>query len=92
MGGYWAIGSENTAIAPANVMTIDSTEAKIGRSMKKREITAMIASRLGEGQWGEGVAGRSYFVAPPGTWAVGARAWESLPSPLSSAAAPVAGR
>src|SRR5512135_46932 len=38
--GYWATGSVNSAIPPARVMTIDSTEAKIGRSMKKREITA----------------------------------------------------
>src|SRR4051794_420794 len=37
MGGYWAIGRENTATAPARVMTIESTAAKIGRSMKKRE-------------------------------------------------------
>src|ERR1019366_1883238 len=35
--GYCAIGSVQTATAPANVMTMDSTAAKIGRSMKKRE-------------------------------------------------------
>ena len=28
---------EDSAIAPASMMTIDSTEAKIGRSMKKWE-------------------------------------------------------
>jgi len=39
--GYWATGSDSAATAPANVITIDSTEAKIGRSMKKCEITAL---------------------------------------------------
>ena len=38
MSGYCDSGSEITAIAPASVITIDSTDAKIGRSMKKREI------------------------------------------------------
>src|SRR5579871_2893209 len=40
--GYWAIGRLNTATAPARVMTMDSTDAKIGRSMKKREITTAV--------------------------------------------------
>ena len=40
MSGYWAIGSEGIATPPASTMTIDSTAAKIGRSMKKREITS----------------------------------------------------
>src|SRR5207247_8068248 len=35
--GYWATGSEIPATAPARVMTIDNTEAKIGRSIKKCE-------------------------------------------------------
>ena len=35
--GYSLIGSANIAIRPAMKMTIDSTAAKIGRSMKKRE-------------------------------------------------------
>jgi hypothetical protein len=35
--GYWATGRLTTATAPAKVMTIDSTEAKIGRLMKKCE-------------------------------------------------------
>ena len=34
--GYWLIGSCHMAIAPTRKMTIDSTAAKIGRSMKKR--------------------------------------------------------
>src|SRR5437588_8551534 len=38
IGGYCAIGKENTASPPASVMTTDSTVAKIGRSMKKCEI------------------------------------------------------
>jgi len=40
MGGYIAIGSDLSEIAPAKVMAIDRTVAKIGRSMKKRENTA----------------------------------------------------
>src|SRR5512138_2020497 len=34
--GYWLIGSCHTARAPIRKMMIDSTAAKIGRSMKKR--------------------------------------------------------
>ena len=37
--GYCATGSVQTAIPPASVITIDSTAAKIGRSMKNRENT-----------------------------------------------------
>src|SRR5262245_21561484 len=39
MSGYWATGRLTTEIAPASTSTMDSTAAKIGRSMKKREIT-----------------------------------------------------
>src|SRR4051794_2963936 len=38
--GYWASGRLNMAMPPASVMTIDRTDAKIGRSMKNREIKA----------------------------------------------------
>ena len=38
--GYCAIGNVPIAMLPASVITIDSTAAKIGRSMKNREITA----------------------------------------------------
>src|SRR5271157_4795305 len=38
--GYWAMGSAKSAIPPIKVMTIDSTAAKIGRSMKNRAIMA----------------------------------------------------
>src|SRR6266403_2874271 len=34
IGGYIAIGSDRSEIAPAKVMAIDRTVAKIGRSMK----------------------------------------------------------
>ena len=47
--GYCAIGRLNSAIPPVKVMTIDSTVAKMGRSMKKCEIMAnlrwIVASR-----------------------------------------------
>src|SRR5690242_12471552 len=37
MGGYCATGKLNAATVPASVITIDRTDAKIGRSMKKCE-------------------------------------------------------
>ena len=36
--GYWATGSVNTATPPASMITMEITVAKIGRSMKKRDI------------------------------------------------------
>src|SRR5258707_467243 len=39
MSGYCATGSVNRAMLPARVMTMLSTDAKIGRLMKKRENT-----------------------------------------------------
>src|SRR5215213_7487515 len=38
ISGYCAIGSRMNDTPPRMMKTIDSTEAKIGRSMKKREI------------------------------------------------------
>src|SRR5438132_3673008 len=37
MGGNCATGNVSTATTPASVMTMDSTDAKIGRSIKKCE-------------------------------------------------------
>src|ERR1700719_3871511 len=37
ISGYCVTGSVNSAIPPASVITMESTEAKIGRSIKKRE-------------------------------------------------------
>jgi hypothetical protein len=48
IGGYWAIGNDDTATVPASVMNTDSTLAKIGRSMKNRGIIGGIA-RVGSG-------------------------------------------
>src|SRR5438128_12632676 len=39
ISGYWAIGKVNSAMPPPKVITMDRTEAKIGRLMKKRENT-----------------------------------------------------
>src|SRR5262245_5394124 len=39
--GYMAMGRAQSAIPPASVIAIDRTVAKIGRSMKKRENTAL---------------------------------------------------
>jgi hypothetical protein len=44
MFGYCASGNDDNVTAPANRMTSDSTVANIGRSMKKWEITAGVAS------------------------------------------------
>src|SRR5947207_15806259 len=43
ISGYCAIGSPNSATLPASVTMIDSTEAKIGRLMKKRENTWVLS-------------------------------------------------
>jgi hypothetical protein len=40
--GYWATGKLTTATAPARVMTMESTDAKIGRSIKKWENMAVV--------------------------------------------------
>src|SRR4029077_7640163 len=39
ISGYWAIGKVNRALPPPKVITIERTEAKIGRLIKKRENT-----------------------------------------------------
>ena len=38
MLGYCATGSDRTATAPASISTMASTQAKTGRSMKKRDM------------------------------------------------------
>src|SRR5436190_1531383 len=47
IGGYCAMGRANSAIRPVRVMKMDSTAAKIGRSMKKREIMQVQKIRTG---------------------------------------------
>ncbi len=42
IGGYMAMGSWVIAIPPPRGMTIERTAAKIGRSMKNREIKASL--------------------------------------------------
>src|SRR5262249_37975404 len=42
MSGYWATGSVNNAMVPASTITMDSTEAKIGRLMKNFENTSKL--------------------------------------------------
>ena len=46
IGGYCATGKLKRATAPASVITMDRTEAKIGLLMKKRE--NMVDRRHGE--------------------------------------------
>src|SRR5688572_2684663 len=53
MSGYCSIGNSRIAPAPASMITIEITHAKIGRSMKTREI--MLASAvhwLRAARWG----------------------------------------
>ena len=38
MVGYWAIGRLRIASTPASMMMMAMTQAKIGRSMKKRDM------------------------------------------------------
>ena len=42
MAGYCSTGSRQTEIAPSKIVTIAMTFAKIGRSIKNREIIAAI--------------------------------------------------
>src|SRR5436309_3492761 len=64
ISGYWAIGSVRIADRPAMTKKIDSTAAKMGRSMKKREHARELAGlertvgvgHLGLGFDGAGVA------------------------------------
>src|SRR5258708_2640372 len=48
MSGYWAMGRLKSAIPPASVTMIDSTDAKIGRLMKKLENTCNLRKRQGD--------------------------------------------
>src|SRR5262249_18365225 len=47
ISGYWATGRVNSAMLPPSTMTMDSTEAKIGRLMKKRENTVASTQSVG---------------------------------------------
>src|SRR5579884_2620506 len=64
--GYCATGRLRSAIAPANVMTMDSTEAKIGRSMKKCEITRKALRRVLAGRGRLGIDKRWPAPVPVG--------------------------
>jgi hypothetical protein len=47
ISGNWAIGRVRIAARPPIVMIIEITEAKIGRSMQKRESMVAVLGRLG---------------------------------------------
>src|SRR4030095_14466670 len=49
ISGYWATGSRPKETAPKITNTSDSTAAKIGRSMKKREMRMGIRCSVGRG-------------------------------------------
>src|SRR5438128_2305329 len=46
ISGYWATGRRDTETRPRITKTIETTEAKIGRSMKKCEIFIAASVRL----------------------------------------------
>src|SRR6185295_6884157 len=48
--GYCATGSSNHATTPRMIVTIESTAAKIGRSMKKRASTSAVPGGRGGGR------------------------------------------
>src|SRR5947209_19351233 len=75
IGGYCATGRLTTATAPARVMTIDSTDAKIGRSMKKCENMAALQSRQGDKETRR--QGDRASVAPDGDQPPVLSAWGS---------------
>ena len=76
ISGYWATGSVNSAIAPSSTIMSDSTEAKIGRRMKKWE--NFTAGVLGCG-FTAGAAAGSF-----GLWTPGFGPRPSLPAAASS--------
>src|SRR5438067_1364309 len=67
MAGNWASGRVHPDVTPARMMTMDSTAAKIGRSMKNREITGDAPSRAAALHPGgpDGMTGRRDDVSPP---------------------------
>src|SRR5215472_15196328 len=46
MSGYWATGRKAIERAPASMITMAMTQAKIGRSMKKRDMALRPAAAL----------------------------------------------
>ncbi len=64
ISGYWSTGSVKTATPPASTKTIDKTEAKMGRSMKKCEITRVPLHAAARSEFG---------VVPDGLLAVAAQ-------------------
>src|SRR5260370_731143 len=48
MSGYCAMGRPVMASAPASMMTMATTQAKIGRSMKKRDSMAEVLAARGD--------------------------------------------
>src|SRR6185437_7137180 len=49
MSGYWATGRKAIDRAPASMITMAMTQAKIGRSMKKRDMALGPAAALPRG-------------------------------------------
>src|SRR6185437_16628310 len=52
MSGYWATGRKAIDSAPASMITMAMTQAKIGRSMKKRDMALRPAAALTRGSGG----------------------------------------
>src|SRR5690625_2171810 len=44
--GYWLIGKRNSESSPAIITTIANTQAKMGRSIKKRDMKGVLLSGL----------------------------------------------
>src|SRR5512142_1619674 len=57
IGGYWETGSWKIASAPASMMTIAMTHAKMGRSMKKRAMGMSSALSRSAARAGGGAGG-----------------------------------
>src|SRR5260221_4155328 len=51
ISGYWATGSRPTDTAPTMTKTIETTAAKIGRSMKKWERRMRVSRLIGVDWW-----------------------------------------
>src|SRR5215470_9857232 len=76
--GYCATGRETYAIEPRITVTIEMTAAKIGRSMKKREMFMSLELRhcfVGTGRVGIGAAGASIVRSSGATTMPGCIFW-----------------
>src|SRR5436305_15179953 len=85
ISGYCAIGRRMNDTPPRMMNTIDSTEAKIGRSMKKREIFIAQSRRLD----GTVTSGTLRLLAGPASIILVSHQWRATSDRLQFSTLPV---